>query len=171
MDRDRIVEDVSDMDDYFDYERPLDFVSRAERRKVMKEAKGDEDLANQLLIERANAEAGITTPPATESETNGDIVDAEIEAPSGDEDEQNPVEAESVEASDEEDDSSDDSDEQNPVEVEAVEEEKPKIIEKAEPVAKAEPVKKPPAPKAEPPKKAPESSAGSDDDLSILGLD
>ena len=48
MDRDRIVEDVADEDDYFDYERPLDFVSRAERRKVLKEAKGDEELANQL---------------------------------------------------------------------------------------------------------------------------
>ena len=52
MDRDRIVEDVADMDDYFEYERPLDFVSRAERRKLLKEAAGDEEKANQLLLER-----------------------------------------------------------------------------------------------------------------------
>ena len=62
-DRDRIVEDVGDMDDYFEYERPLDFVSRAERRKLLKEAKGDEDKANQLLLER---ETGGSAPPAVE---------------------------------------------------------------------------------------------------------
>lgn len=60
MDRDRIVEDVADMDDYFEYERPLDFVSRAERRKVMKEAGGDEDKANQILLDRAAAAAAAT---------------------------------------------------------------------------------------------------------------
>lgn len=49
---------MADEDDYFDYERPLDFVSRAERRSIMKEAGGDEEKANQLLVERANAEAG-----------------------------------------------------------------------------------------------------------------
>lgn len=49
---------VADEDDYFDYERPLDFVSRAERRKVLKEAGGDEEKANQLLMERANASSG-----------------------------------------------------------------------------------------------------------------
>jgi hypothetical protein len=51
MDRDRIVEDVGDMDKYFEYKRPLDFVMRAERRKLMKEAKGDEQKANQILLE------------------------------------------------------------------------------------------------------------------------
>lgn len=53
MDRDRIVEDVADMDDYFEYERPLDFVSRAERRKLMKEAGGDENKANEILLARS----------------------------------------------------------------------------------------------------------------------
>ena len=52
-DRDRIVEDVGDLDDYFDYERPLDFVSAAERRKLLKETGGDEEMANQLLMERS----------------------------------------------------------------------------------------------------------------------
>lgn len=58
MDRDRIVEDVADVDDYFEYERPLDFVSRAERRAVMKEAAGDEDRANDLLMQRQTEEGG-----------------------------------------------------------------------------------------------------------------
>ena len=71
-DRDRILEDVGDMDDYFEYERPLDFVSRAERRKLLKEAKGDEEKANQLLLERtapseniidAVIEPGLVTEP------------------------------------------------------------------------------------------------------------
>ncbi len=40
-------------DDYFDYESPLDFVSAAERRKLVKEAGGDEELAKKLAIDRA----------------------------------------------------------------------------------------------------------------------
>lgn len=42
MDRDRILEDVADVDDYFDYERPLDFVSAAERRKSSHPSEVDE---------------------------------------------------------------------------------------------------------------------------------
>jgi len=76
MDRDRIVEDVADMDDYFEYERPLDFVSAAERRKVMKEAGGDEDKANEILVARANDEAGVETPPA--EIVTGEVVDVEV---------------------------------------------------------------------------------------------
>jgi hypothetical protein len=52
MDRDRIVEDIADIDDYFEYERPLDFVSAGERRKVLKDAGGDEEKANQMLLDR-----------------------------------------------------------------------------------------------------------------------
>jgi hypothetical protein len=59
MDRDRIVEDVAEMDDYFEYERPLDFVSRAERRDLLKLTQGDEEKANQILVDRANAQMGI----------------------------------------------------------------------------------------------------------------
>ena len=48
-----IREDVIDSidDDYFDYESPLDFVSAAERRKLVKQAGGDEELAKKLAIE------------------------------------------------------------------------------------------------------------------------
>ncbi|KAL7578228.1 hypothetical protein ACA910_012651 [Epithemia clementina (nom. ined.)] len=56
MDRDRIVEDVADMDDYFEYERPLDFVSREERKRLLKEAGGDEEKANDMILEREAAE-------------------------------------------------------------------------------------------------------------------
>jgi len=55
MDRDRILEDVGEDDDYFDYERPLDFVTAAERRALLKKAQGDEDVANQMLVDQANA--------------------------------------------------------------------------------------------------------------------
>ena len=72
MDRDRIIEDVGDMDDYFEYETPLDLVSRAERRKVMKEAQGDEEKANKLLLERSGVvDAEIVDKPA-EPSVNGD---------------------------------------------------------------------------------------------------
>jgi hypothetical protein len=74
MDRDRIVEDVGDMDDYFEYERPLDFVSRAERRKLLKETQGDEEKANQLLLERTT---GITSASTT---TSNDSTLATIDA-------------------------------------------------------------------------------------------
>jgi hypothetical protein len=66
MDRDRIVADVGDMDDYFEYERPLDFVSRAERRKLLQEAAGDEEKANQILVERTG---GVTADAAANLST------------------------------------------------------------------------------------------------------
>jgi hypothetical protein len=153
MDRDRIVEDVADLDDYFDYERPLDFVSRAERRKVLKEAKGDEELANKLLVEKANRAAGIT-PETLAAEANSEVVDAEIEAPT------------------EEDVGSEgdaNNEEENPVEVGSVEEDEADNADD-QPTAKVEPPKKPPTPK-EPAKKAPEPKPASDDDFDILGLD
>lgn len=71
MDRDRIVEDVSDIDDYFEYERPLDFISRAERRALMREAGGDEDKANQILIERTNAQASDESQSKADAIVNG----------------------------------------------------------------------------------------------------
>mmetsp|Transcript_4940 Transcript_4940/g.12543 ORF Transcript_4940/g.12543 Transcript_4940/m.12543 type:complete len:454 (-) Transcript_4940:194-1555(-) len=71
MDRDRIVEDVSDMDDYFEYERPLDFITAAERRKLMKEAGGDEDMANQILIDRTNAQASEESQAQADAIVNG----------------------------------------------------------------------------------------------------
>lgn len=49
--RDDVIDNMDD--DYFDYESPLDFVSAAERRKLVKEAGGDEEKAKQLAIERA----------------------------------------------------------------------------------------------------------------------
>jgi len=45
--RDELLDEIDD--DYFDYERPLDFVTAAERKKLMKEAGGDEAKANALL--------------------------------------------------------------------------------------------------------------------------
>lgn len=73
MDRDRIVEEVADEDDYFDYERPLDFVSRAERRQLMKEADGNVDRANQILIDRASEES------SSSQSSGSSFLDAEIE--------------------------------------------------------------------------------------------
>jgi hypothetical protein len=71
MDRDRIVEDVADEDDYFEYERPLDFISRAERRALMREAGGDEDKANQILVDRTNAQASVESQAIAEGIVNG----------------------------------------------------------------------------------------------------
>lgn len=71
MDRDRIVEEVADIDDYFEYERPLDFISAAERRKVLRETGGDEDAANQLLVERENANASKESQAAADAVVNG----------------------------------------------------------------------------------------------------
>ena len=48
-------------DDYFDYEKPLDFVTRAERKRLMKEAGGDEQKAMKILAGRQNEEDTATT--------------------------------------------------------------------------------------------------------------
>jgi hypothetical protein len=85
MDRDRIVEDVGDMDDYFEYERPLDFVSRAERRKLVKEAQGDENRANQLLLERTTGISTTSTSSSSSSSSSSsptdtaDVVSIEVD--------------------------------------------------------------------------------------------
>lgn len=79
MDRERIVEDVADMDDYFDYERPLDFVSRAERRKLLQEADGDEERANQLLMERS---ASTDASPSSSGEETVEKAFSKDESPS-----------------------------------------------------------------------------------------
>jgi hypothetical protein len=63
MDRERIVEEVGDDDDYFAYERPLDFVTAAERKALLKATKGDEAAANQILVDQQNASAEPPPPP------------------------------------------------------------------------------------------------------------
>lgn len=64
--REDLLEEIDD--DYFDYEKPLDFVTAAERRKLMKEAGGDEAKAIALLTqqnkEAAEAEGGDTVGEA-----------------------------------------------------------------------------------------------------------
>ena len=53
-------------DDYFEYEKPLDFVTAAERKKLMKEAGGDEAKASAML-----------TQGSTEPQEGNDTGDAE----------------------------------------------------------------------------------------------
>ena len=147
MDRDRIVEDVADMDDYFEYERPLDFVSAAERRKVMKEAGGDEEKANEILIARANEEAGVETQP---SPLAAEFVAEEVVEVEVDETNINGLEAETEE-------------EAAPEPVEEPEE-SPVEMKVEEP--------KPEAPKpTEKPKPKPPASDSGDFDLDDLGMD
>jgi len=69
--RDDLLEEIDD--DYFDYEKPLDFVTAAERRKLMKEAGGDEAKALALLTQQ-NAEAA-------EGESDATSMSGESEAP------------------------------------------------------------------------------------------
>lgn len=49
--RDDVINSIDD--DYFDYPSPLDFVSAAEKRRLVKEAGGDEVLAKKIAIEKA----------------------------------------------------------------------------------------------------------------------
>lgn len=153
MDRDRIVEDVSDMDDYFEYERPLDFVSAAERRKLMKETDGDEEKANQILLERSNEEEGVTAE-TEQTESSGDTEKVD--------------DTEMVEETDAEDVESE--------EVEEVVEEVQESVEEEEPVPEAPKAEaeKAPVPKAEkksPPKKAPKKAESLPDDFDLDDLD
>lgn len=92
MDRDRIVEDVEDIDDYFDYERPLDFVSAAERREILKNAEGNEDVANAMLLEKETGKASEQSESAEDGVVNGatgsmECDDEETEVTAGENDE------------------------------------------------------------------------------------
>lgn len=77
---------------YFEYERPLDFVSRAERRKVMKEAAGDEDMANKILLERQQQESGDTTVVDVTAEEAKERISDEITELNGTESEESVME-------------------------------------------------------------------------------
>lgn len=153
MDRDRIVEDVADMDDYFEYERPLDFVSRAERRKVLKEAGGDEEKANELLLSRAASEADAAsqeTATSSDAEVNGDADTSPEDKAEMEEDAYEPVSLDAVAE-----------------EPAAPEDETPPPTEAK--AAKKKKKAKKPAPKETAPKKAPASL--DDDDLDVLDMD
>ena len=63
MDRERIVDEVGDEDDYFAYERPLDFVTAAERKALLKATEGDEEAANQLLVDQQDTETSSDPAP------------------------------------------------------------------------------------------------------------
>ena len=78
------------VDDYFEYERPLDFVSSAERKRYLKQAGGDEAKANEILLEQSaatdtsqsgivSAETIVTTGEETKQKSS-DIDVAEEEA-------------------------------------------------------------------------------------------
>ena len=168
MDRDRIVEDVADMDDYFEYERPLDFISRAERRQLMKEAGGDEEKANQLLIERSNAQASDESQARAEAIVNGGKVEEPtIDADIVDEEAEDDTTSEETETEKEEDVASP---EETPI-VEAKVEEEPK--------AAVDETLSPPPSEPAPEKKTVEKSAalppppaGNDDEIfDLLDMD
>jgi hypothetical protein len=173
MDRDRIVEDVADIDDYFEYERPLDFISRAERRALMKEAGGDEEKANQLLIDRTNAQASEESQAQAEAIVNGGKADAvaedvEIVAEEEEVEDDQEIPIEKGETSFTESDDSQKGDDMDisaqsaPLESKAeekVKEKKPKDTKKSEPAAATSSPKKAPSP------------TPSGDDLDLLGMD
>lgn len=163
MDRDRIVEDVADEDDYFEYERPLDFVSRAERRKLLKEAEGDEEKANLLLLERTtgiSSDTTTTTEEETETTDESTVVDAEI-IPDSDTDvtDDEVVVEDSVDVADDGDD--DDVTPVSPTAEQAVVEEE--VVEEVAPPEPEAPSSPPPTP--------PPPSSSNDEDLDALDMD
>ena len=153
MDRDRIVEDVADEDDYFEYERPLDFVSRAERRKLMKEAGGDEEKANQLLLEKSTGETDAATNADTEEEEVVEEPTVEEDVVNGDD---NAEEVPAVE---------DEPVEEISAEIEPEEDVPPPELKKKE----SSSTTSKPAKKKAPPKK--QEPLSDDFDLSDLGMD
>lgn len=65
-----LLEEVDD--DYFDYEKPLDFVTAAERKKLMKQAGGDEAKANDLLTKGDGDGAQEGGDASTDAGADGD---------------------------------------------------------------------------------------------------
>jgi hypothetical protein len=91
--RDKILEEVADIDDYFEYERPLDFVTAAERRQLLKDAKGDEEAANELYLKRTGGaasgdEAGTPESPETDAPIEDAVIVEEEEEPQEESDEE-----------------------------------------------------------------------------------
>jgi hypothetical protein len=173
--RDKILEEVADIDDYFEYERPLDFVTAAERRQLLKDAKGDEEAANKLYIQRTGGDAGEDEAGTPESpETDAPIEDALIEE---DQEEAQEESDEEVGGSDEVGESEHDvgkapADEIIDVIPEPTPE--PKAETMAEP-KKAEPTPEPKAETKVEPKKAskaaPKPAPIEDDEMDILDMD
>jgi hypothetical protein len=183
--REKIVEEVADIDDYFEYERPLDFVTAAERRQLLKDAKGDEEAANKLYIQRTGGDAGGDEAGTPESpETDATIEDAVIE------EEEEEAQQESYEVDESEPDVAEAAaDEVIDVIPESTPEPKAETkaeSKKAEPIPKAkaetrvepkkaEPASEPKAEKKAKPKKAskaaPKPAPIEDDDMDILDMD
>jgi len=184
MDRDRIVEDVADMDDYFEYERPLDFISRAERRELMKEAGGDEEKANQILVERNNAQASEESQAQAEAIVNGgkaesvaetDVVAEEEEdtATSDEPEETFTIDDEQKSGSSEDEDESEQNSPEKSIEVEAAKVEK-EVEMKSEESSEEPTVEKKVEKKTVKPSTAASkqsSPSSSEDDLDLLGMD
>lgn len=158
--RDKILEEVADIDDYFEYERPLDFVTAAERRQLLKDAKGDEEAANKLYIQRTGGGAGGDEAGTPESpEADPSIEDAVIE-----EEEEEPQEE-----SDEELGESDEVDESVPDAAEAPTDELIDVIPEPTPEPLAEAKAKPKKASKAAPKPAPIEEE--DDDMDLLDMD
>mmetsp|Transcript_10471 Transcript_10471/g.14841 ORF Transcript_10471/g.14841 Transcript_10471/m.14841 type:complete len:358 (+) Transcript_10471:160-1233(+) len=161
MDRDRIVEDLGDEDDYFDYERPLDFVSAAERRSLLKEAGGDEEKANQALVDKAEAEEAAARAAETGDEP------AAIETIAEEVVDETPAETETEETTADEVVAA----ESEPEQVEAPESEPEVVVEEPPAPAPVEAKKTSPPPAPVPtPAPAPKVTQASDN-LDILDMD
>jgi hypothetical protein len=156
--RDKILEEVADIDDYFEYERPLDFVTAAERRQLLKDAQGDEEAANKLYIQRTGGdEAGTPESPETEA-----IIEDAV------------IEEEPQEESNEELGESDEVDESGPDVVDAPTDECIDVIPEPKAETKAIIPESTPEPKAEAKKaakEAPKPAPIEDDDMDSLDMD
>lgn len=100
MDRDRLKDEMGDDDDYFDYERPLDFVTAAERQQLLKQTAGDEEAANRMLVDQA--------AEATKGEEKGEVFGISVEEAEA------KKKAEAGGDDDDENESSDDDEEEKP---------------------------------------------------------
>jgi len=119
MNRDELKEEGGDEDDYYDFERPLDFVTAAERRQLLKETAGDEEAANALLVGQAEAAGvgdkeetpmfGMTVEEAAEAKKKAAAAAAEQED-DDDDDDANDVAASTDDANDDDPPSADDDD-------------------------------------------------------------
>jgi hypothetical protein len=155
------------MDDYFEYERPLDLVSAYERRKLLKETKGDEEKANQILAAR------LESSDATDMSAATSTVDAPETTTTDSELTENDTEPSPQEEEEDEEEEDVEPQYQQPEAVAVVEESKKSLSPQPKPPA-AQP---PAASKSSPPPAVPSlglrrsKPASDDDDLDLLGMD
>uniref|UniRef100_A0A6U5N471 Uncharacterized protein n=1 Tax=Grammatophora oceanica TaxID=210454 RepID=A0A6U5N471_9STRA len=78
MDRDRIKEEVGDEDDFWENDRPMDYVQKAEYKVLLKQCGGDKEAALKLMEDKEAKEEALEAATRPEAFAEKYVKDAEV---------------------------------------------------------------------------------------------